>query len=167
MVSCYAMGDKPKKTSDLHRNEGLKHAPKTGKSDSAPEVMDDNSLILNPVLHVQCDTANLHQGTTGLCRAGPTGGGKNVTVPFTLEACPEIIGDEIERTVVCKGGSDLNSLSGKAVGMRVVLKDADLYSIRFHRHGDGARYDETRFPPVASVGRPLLSQRHSPQPNGG
>ena len=91
MVSCYAMGDKPKKTSDLHRNEGLKHAPKTGKSDSAPEVMDDNSLILNPVLHVQCDTANLPQRTTGLCRAGPTGEGKNVTVRFTLFTVPPFL----------------------------------------------------------------------------
>ena len=51
---------------------------------------------------------------------------------FTLEDCPEIIGDQIERTVTWKGGSDLSSLSGKAVRMRVVLKDADLYSIRFH-----------------------------------
>ncbi len=51
---------------------------------------------------------------------------------FTLDECPEIIGDQIERTVAWKGGSDLSSLSGKAVRMRVVLKDADLYSIRFH-----------------------------------
>ena len=51
---------------------------------------------------------------------------------FTLDECPEIIGDQIERTVSWKGGSDLSSLSGKPVRMRVVLKDADLYSIRFH-----------------------------------
>ena len=51
---------------------------------------------------------------------------------FTLDECPEIIGDQIERTVAWKGGSDLSSLSGKTVRMRVVLKDADLYSIRFH-----------------------------------
>ena len=51
---------------------------------------------------------------------------------FTLDECPEIIGDQIERIVAWKGGSDLSSLSGKVVRMRVVLKDADLYSIRFH-----------------------------------
>ena len=51
---------------------------------------------------------------------------------FTLEDCPEIIGDQIERNVAWKGDPDLRSLSGKAVRMRVVLKDADLYSIRFH-----------------------------------
>ena len=55
-----------RETNDLHKNEGLKHASKTGKSDSAPKVLDDNSLILNPVLHVLCDTGNLPQGTTGL-----------------------------------------------------------------------------------------------------
>ena len=51
---------------------------------------------------------------------------------FTLDECPKIIGDQIERTVAWKGDSDLSSLSGKTVRMRVVLKDADLYSIRFH-----------------------------------
>ena len=51
---------------------------------------------------------------------------------FTLEECPEIIGDEIERNVAWKGDPDLRSLSGKPVRIRVVLKDADLYSIRFH-----------------------------------
>ena len=51
---------------------------------------------------------------------------------FTLDECPKIIGDQIERTVAWKVGSDLSSLAGKTVRMRVVLKDADLYSIRFH-----------------------------------
>ena len=35
---------------------------------------------------------------------------------FTLDECPEIIGDQIERTVAWKGGSDLSSLSGKRCG---------------------------------------------------
>ena len=58
---------------------------------------------------------------------------KGQTIPgFTLDECPKIIGDQIERTVAWKGDSDLSSLSGKPVRMRVVLKNADLYSIRFH-----------------------------------
>ena len=91
MVSCYAMGDKSKRTNDLHKNEGLKHASKTGKSDSAPKVLDDNSLILNPVLHVLCDTGNLPQGTTGLSAEQVLRAeSKNVTVPFTLFLAPPI-----------------------------------------------------------------------------
>ena len=43
----------------------------------------------------------------------------------------EIYGDEIEHAVAWKGGSDLTRLSGRPVRLRFVMKDADLYSIRF------------------------------------
>ncbi|MBI5395068.1 MAG: hypothetical protein HZA91_07210 [Verrucomicrobia bacterium] len=49
---------------------------------------------------------------------------------FTLEDCAPITGDFIERAVAWKGRS-LSSLSGKPVRLRFVLKDADLYSLRF------------------------------------
>lgn len=49
---------------------------------------------------------------------------------FSLEDCPEIYGDEIERTVSWKGGS-VASLSGQPVRLRFVMKDADLFSFRF------------------------------------
>ena len=50
---------------------------------------------------------------------------------FALADCPEIIGDQIERVVSWKGGSDVSRLAGKPVRLRFVMKDADLYSIRF------------------------------------
>ena len=72
---------------------------------------------------------------------------------FTLDDCPEIFGDAIERTVCWQGGdngpgpsqgdvkNDVNSaetvasglrgLAGKPVRLRFVLRDADLYSFRF------------------------------------
>ena len=50
---------------------------------------------------------------------------------FTLDDCPEIIGDEIERVVSWRGGSDLSDLAGRAVRLRFVMKDADLFAIRF------------------------------------
>lgn len=50
---------------------------------------------------------------------------------FTREDCDEIIGDEIERKVTWKGQSDLSALAGQPVRIRFVMKDADLYSIRF------------------------------------
>lgn len=49
----------------------------------------------------------------------------------TLKDCPDIIGDEIEHEVKWKGGSDLSNLAGKAIRLRLVMFDADLYSIRF------------------------------------
>jgi len=52
---------------------------------------------------------------------------------FTLDDCPEIYGDEIEKVVNWKSSSDLNSLAGKVIRLRFVLKDADLYSICFRK----------------------------------
>jgi hypothetical protein len=48
-----------------------------------------------------------------------------------LADCPEIAGDEIERAVSWKGGSDVRALTGKPVRLRFVMKDADIYAVRF------------------------------------
>lgn len=50
---------------------------------------------------------------------------------FSLEDCLDIVGDEIERVVDWKTGSDVSGLAGKPICLRFVMKDADLYSIRF------------------------------------
>jgi len=48
-----------------------------------------------------------------------------------LADCPEVYGDEIESELQWTSGADLRTLEGKPVRLRFVLKDADLYSIRF------------------------------------
>ncbi len=50
---------------------------------------------------------------------------------YTLSDCPPIFGDTIERQVSWKGARDVSKLAAKPVRLRFVLKDADLYSIRF------------------------------------
>ena len=50
---------------------------------------------------------------------------------YTLEDCPEIIGDEIERRVAWKQGTDVSRLGGQPVRLRCVMKDADLFALRF------------------------------------
>ena len=52
---------------------------------------------------------------------------------FALADCPEIFGDRIERVVSFKGGSDVGQLAGKPIRLRFVIKDGDLYSIRFRK----------------------------------
>lgn len=49
---------------------------------------------------------------------------------YTLQDCPEIVGDQIKRVVAWNAGSDLSRLAGKPVRLRFVLRDADLYSVR-------------------------------------
>ena len=50
---------------------------------------------------------------------------------FMLTDCPEIYGDAIEEVVRWQSGSDVSALAGQVVRLRFVLKDVDLYSIRF------------------------------------
>ena len=50
---------------------------------------------------------------------------------YSLEDSREFIGDFIERAIEWKKGPEVMPLAGKAVRLRFVLKDADLYSIRF------------------------------------
>jgi len=50
---------------------------------------------------------------------------------YGLAEAEEIIGDEIARVVHWQSGVNIASLAGRPVRLRFVLKDADLYSLRF------------------------------------
>ncbi|MEX2671742.1 MAG: hypothetical protein WD294_06495 [Phycisphaeraceae bacterium] len=50
---------------------------------------------------------------------------------FTLAECKEQIGNEVERVVSWNGGADVSELAGRPVRLRLVIKDADVYSFRF------------------------------------
>lgn len=54
------------------------------------------------------------------------------TIPgFALDECPEIVGDDIERSVSWKQGPDVGRLAGQPVRLRFVMHDADLFALRF------------------------------------
>lgn len=50
---------------------------------------------------------------------------------FGLDDCDVVFGDELERIVTWKGSSDVGKLAGKPVRLRFVLRDADVYALRF------------------------------------
>jgi hypothetical protein len=50
---------------------------------------------------------------------------------YTLSESSEIYGDEIEHVVCWQGEGDVRALAGQPIRLRFVMKDADLYSIRF------------------------------------
>ena len=50
---------------------------------------------------------------------------------YSLQDSREIIGDQIARTVAWKKGTGVADLAGKTVRLRVSMKDADLFSLRF------------------------------------
>jgi hypothetical protein len=50
---------------------------------------------------------------------------------YALDDCPEIIGDQIERIVSWRHGPDVSRLGGQPVRLRFVMKDAELFAMRF------------------------------------
>lgn len=58
------------------------------------------------------------------------GAGKPVP-GFTFADCNEQFGDQLDRVVSWKSGTDVSQLSGKTVQLIFELKDADLYAFQF------------------------------------
>lgn len=50
---------------------------------------------------------------------------------FTSAECSEQIGNEVDRIVTWNSGSDVSTLKGRPVRLRIQIHDADLYSFRF------------------------------------
>lgn len=50
---------------------------------------------------------------------------------YKREDCIEIIGDEIDRVVAWKQGTDLSKLAGQPIRLRFTLKEADLFALQF------------------------------------
>jgi len=51
-----------------------------------------------------------------------------------LDDCTPMTGDEVCHVASWKGGGDVSRLPGKPVRLRFVMKDADIYSLRFVSH---------------------------------
>ena len=57
---------------------------------------------------------------------------KGKTIPgYGLQDMAPLYGDELDTVIAWRNGSDLSSLAGKAIRLRFVLKDADLFALRF------------------------------------
>jgi hypothetical protein len=50
---------------------------------------------------------------------------------YALDDMPELFGDELESVATWKSGTDVSSLVGEPVRLRLVLKDADVFALRF------------------------------------
>ena len=50
---------------------------------------------------------------------------------YTAADCVEVLGNSIERAVAWKKGPDVSQLAGQPVRLRFVMKDADLFALRF------------------------------------
>jgi hypothetical protein len=74
---------------------------------------------------------NFRTGAAGYVRVGLADETGAFYQGFALDDCLEIIGDEIERTVVFANGASVGALAGKPVRMVFDMREADVYSFRF------------------------------------
>ena len=91
-----------------------------GEFVTAPLVFEGSELTLNFSTSAAGSIRVEIQDTLGMAING-----------FSLVDCHEIFGDDLARLVSWSGGEDLGQLAGRPVRLRFVLKDADLYSLRF------------------------------------
>ncbi len=91
-----------------------------GEMITHPFEYDGSELVLN------CSTA-----ATGSIRVEIQDGDGAPVAGFEIGDCREIVGDAIEQTVSWLSGSDVSRLAGQPVRLRFVMRDGDLYSVRF------------------------------------
>ncbi len=81
---------------------------------------------------------NFSTGAAGFARVEVQDTAGKPIAGFTLADATELIGDDLERAVSWKAGADLSKLRGQAIRLRFVMKDADVYSLRFRNSDDAA-----------------------------
>jgi hypothetical protein len=74
---------------------------------------------------------NAATSAAGAIRAEVQDPAGNPIPGLTLGECRPVVGDRIEHTVAWKDRADLSELAGKPVRLWFVMKDADLFSMRF------------------------------------
>ncbi|MEW4528364.1 hypothetical protein [Maioricimonas sp. JC845] len=128
----------PTEMSIYHRS-GDRYVLRTDGFASAQAGPEPGELVTRP-LRFRGDRLELNLSTSaaGSLRVELQGADGTPIPGFTLDDCDVIYGDEIDRTVTWSGDPDLGALSGRAVRLRFVLRDCDLYSFRFRDGGRGA-----------------------------
>ncbi len=91
-----------------------------GRMLTKPFIFDGKHLIINYSTAASGSMRVEVQNSTGESLEG-----------FALADCPEFYGNAIEHIVKWKNGSDLSKLASTPVRLRFVMKDADLFSLRF------------------------------------
>ncbi|MBM4005031.1 MAG: glycoside hydrolase family 32 protein [Planctomycetes bacterium] len=74
---------------------------------------------------------NVSTSAAGSVRVEIQDAGGQLLPGFAMADCQDVYGDDLDRTVVWSGNSDLAKLAGVPVRLRIEVKDADLYSFQF------------------------------------
>ena len=94
--------------------------------------MSGGELVTKPVIFSGKElTLNFSSSAAGDLRVAIQNVDGTSIPGFSLDDCPPVFGDSVDRVVQWKNGSDVSALAGKSVCLRFSLHDADLYSYQF------------------------------------
>lgn len=111
----------------------LRYALRTDGFVSVNAPYAGGELITKPLIfHGRQLVVNFATSAAGVLRLELQDAAGQPLPGYRLEGALEQCGDDIERVVTWGNGADVSQLSGKPVRLRFVMKDADLYSVRFH-----------------------------------
>lgn len=103
-----------------HRFAAMNAGARGGEFTTHPLVVRGNRLVLNYATSAAGSVEIELQDAAGRPLPG-----------FSVADMPPLFGDELDATVRWKKGSDLAALKGQTVRLRIRLKDADLFALRF------------------------------------
>ncbi|MCA9093714.1 MAG: hypothetical protein KDA68_09525, partial [Planctomycetaceae bacterium] len=99
-------------------------------SASAPRT--GGSLVTKPISFSGTELRiNFETSVSGSVRVELQGGDGQPLPGFSLEECRELFGNSVSQPVKWNGDAQLGEYAGEAVRLKIELKDADLFAIRF------------------------------------
>ena len=126
-MSLYANQNYGQPTAHLRR-----YSLRTDGFVSVNAAYDGGELLTKPFIFTGKElTLNFATSAAGSVRVEITNSAGLPLLDRALPGAVEMIGNDIDRVVHWKTGSDVSHLAGKPVRLRVALKDADVYSLRF------------------------------------
>ncbi len=89
--------------------------------------------LLTPVLEFTGRQLTLNFATTaaGSLRVELQDAAGKAIPGYALGDCDDLFGDTLNRTVTWQNKSDVSALAGRPVRLRIELREADLYSLKF------------------------------------
>ena len=121
----------PAEMSIYHQSTGGRYVLRTDGFISIHAGADQGEFVTKPLIFSGRELVlNYSTSVMGSVRVEVQSEG-SAAPGYALGLCLPLVGDSIEQTVAWTHGTDLGRLSGKPVRLRFVMKEADLFSMRF------------------------------------